>query len=151
MTVIAWDGVTLAADSRVTSASHLVSDDHDKIMYLDNCSYLDDKLIAIGMAGLLADYDKVLSMLHTDGFGYTNIEIDHEIDAIVIGEKYVYNLEAGKCFLIRYKKETKLAVGSGEPFAMLTLKQGKNAKQAVKAAMLLDCGCGGSVKSMTFK
>lgn len=153
MTVIVWDGTTLAADSRVTSASHLVSDDHDKIISLKTTTaeYRGDKLLAIGMAGLLADYDKVMSMIFTDNFGYEDLGIDHEIDAILVGEKNVYNLESGKSFLIRYNRSVKLAVGSGEPFAMVALKQGKNAKQAVKVAMSLDCGCGGDIKSMTFK
>lgn len=31
MTVIAWDGVTLASDSRITNLSHLISDKYQKI------------------------------------------------------------------------------------------------------------------------
>lgn len=114
-------------------------------------SYHGDELLAIGMAGVVADFDKVMQMITSKCIGYLDHNYEYEVDAIIIGEKFVYEMEEGQNFLIRHDKSTKLACGSGEAFARAAMYLNKNAKQAIKVAIALDCGCGGEVQSLSFK
>lgn len=152
MTVIVWDGITLASDSRITNLSHLITDNYKKIYSLSlGYSYHGDELLAIGMAGTVADFDKLLEMITSKTVGYLQHDYTVEVDAIIIGEKFVYEMEEGQTFLIRHERNTKLSIGSGGSFARAALHLNKNAKQAVKVAIALDCSCGGEIQSMSFK
>ncbi len=151
MTTIAWDGVTLASDSRIVKGSRLISDKYQKIYsFPSGYSYHGDELLAIGISGVVADFDKAILMITSKSIGCLEFDNKCEIDAIIIGEKFVYEMEEGQDFLIRHEKSTKLACGSGAVFARTAMHLNKNAKQAVKVAIDLDCGCGGEVQSMRF-
>lgn len=148
MTVIAWDGKTLAADSRVTVHSAIVDDNMQKLYRLHKeIMYGGDKLLAVGWSGDAADVDRVLCYLYSEEFP-SDMEVKHGIGALVIGKKYAYILEPGQSFLIRYRRNTKLAEGCGAPFAMSAMKLGLNAVQAVKHAIKLDSACGGKIRSI---
>ena len=147
ITTIAWDGKILAADSRTTSGSHLISDTGCKLFQLEGVCFGEDKLLAIAVSGSCCDTDKVLR--------YLNIcksvqDFTHEVDAIIVGVSRVYKLESNSGYLIPYYKDTKLAYGSGGVFARSALVLGMTAVDAVKHAMLLDMSTGGEVIHMEF-
>lgn len=149
MTIIAWDGKTLASDSRCTQDSDIVSDNIQKLYHLNNLDYVIDKLIAIGVSGALADVDKIMHYLHSEDFPAA--DICHEIGAIIIGKKFAYYLEPGSGYLIRCSRKHKLALGSGGAFGRSAMLLGLNAKEAVKHAIKLNAACGGRVQTMEVK
>ena len=145
MTVIAFDGKTLASDSRSSCGSHIVSDRYQKIYTLPSIAYINDILLAIGVAGALADVDKVLYYL--GGSEFPSNDVEYDVHAIIVGRAYTYMLEPDSGYLLRYNKKDRLAVGSGGLFANSAMLLGLGAKAAVKHAIKLDAGCGGRVQS----
>ncbi len=101
----------------------------------------------VGMAGVCADYDKVVSFLHSEEF--PSGPIDHEVHAIILGEHYTYKLEESCSFLIRYPKKQKLTCGSGGKWASSAMSLGLTAIEAAKHAVKHDAGCGGRIRSIT--
>lgn len=144
MTVLAWDGKTLAADSRVSSRSDIITDNAQKIYKINNIGYAGDTLLAIAMSGALADFDKVVSFIHSSEF--PGGEIDHRLNGIVVGVNYVYMLEQGTGYLVRYDRKLKVAEGSGEAYARSAMSLGMNAKDAIKHAIKHNSGCGGKIR-----
>lgn len=148
MTVIAWDGKILAADSRVTCQSTIVDDNMRKIYELNkDIRYGGDRLLAVGWSGSASDVDKVLCYLYSDEFPSFS-EIKHDVGAIIIGVKYAYVLEPEQSFLVRHERKTKLVEGCGATIALSAMKLGLNAIQAVKHTIKLDSACGGRVRSV---
>jgi len=151
MTIIVWDGYVLASDSRVTTESHLVTDSADKmVVFQEGIPYRGDTLIGIGMAGAVIDFDKVIDILQDEKFGTPASNFEYDVSGVVIGKKYVYEMEENSSYLIPYDRSQKLACGSGRPFALAAMHLGKNSVKAVEVAIALDCGCGGKVRLIKF-
>jgi hypothetical protein len=144
MTVLAWDGKVLASDSRSSSGGNINCEDMQKIYLLNDVYYPDDKLLVIAMSGLLSDFDRIMHYLHSADFPLS--EIQHDIDGIIVGDKFVYRIEHNNGYLIRYPKKTKLGDGSGGHFAKSAMTLGLTAIQAVKHAIKLNAYCGGKVQ-----
>lgn len=146
MTIIAWDGKILAADSRMTCGGDITTDKTNKIHPLkSSVSYLGDELLVMGYSGVCADVFKLLEHLQSSEF-YKK-DIDHGINALIIGRKHLYELEKGRSHMIQFPKNTKLAVGSGKPFAVSALSLGMNSIEAVKHAIKHNIYCGGLVRT----
>ncbi len=145
MTTIAWDGKTLATDSRETSGSHLVTDSCQKL-YVFNlpCYYSGDKLLACGLGGSSTDTEKVWYYFHSDVF--PDLEFDHDACGIIVGMKFVYMLEQGSPYFIKYPRNQKLSDGSGGCFARSAMSLGMSAIDAIKHAIKLDTASGGKVQ-----
>lgn len=146
MTTIAYCNGELAADSRTCSNSMIITDTTNKLNKLVGVSYKDDILLWMGSAGSCSDIEKVVAYLHSEDFPYG--QITHESWAIIVGKKRLYKLEENTGWLISYDKHTKLAMGSGQPFAMSAMGLGLTAKEAVKHAIKFDCYSGGKVRSI---
>lgn len=144
MTVIAWDGQVLAADSRLTCNGNLTSDNYNKIHILKNVQYLGDKLLVIGVSGTASDVLKLVE--HLEDKEYLTKTLSHDIHAILIGEKYMYELYMNDVHMIRYNKRIKLGIGSGGDFAQSAMALGLNAKEAVKHAINMNVYCGGKIR-----
>ncbi len=153
MTVICWDGKILAADSRVTSDSALISDNYHKIIKLDNVNYFGDDLLYAGISGRLADRDYLVAYLHSEEFSNSNDcrSDHHDLSAIIVGKQRVYSLDMGCIWLISYPKKTKLASGTGRPYALSAMGLGLNAINAVKHTCKFDLACGGKIRSVVPK
>ncbi len=147
MTIIAYDGKTLACDSRYTAGSTIITDIGTKIYKLNDITYFGDVLRYIGMSGACADYDKVVSYLHSEDF--PGGIIDHDVHALILGEQYIYKLEESASFLIRYSKKQKLTCGSGGKWASSAMSLGLTAMEAAKHAVKHDSACGGKIKHVT--
>lgn len=144
MTAIAWDGEYLAADSRVTAGTMIVTDEGTKLYRINDVPYKNDLIIAMGVSGALSDVDKIINFI-IGGFEPRE-EFAHYVGAILVGLEYVYSLEPDSSHLIQYKRHIKLTEGSGGPFALSAMKLGLGAKDAVKHAIKMDSACGGKVK-----
>lgn len=149
MTTIAWDSEYLAADSRVTHESKLISNNFYKIrQFSKGTKYNGDTLLYIAMSGHLEDFEKVLDMIKHEEFPSLSFKISHEVSALILGKNYIYELEANGCYLIRYNHSEKLALGSGGNFALSAMYLGLNATEAVQHASLLDLATNDNVISV---
>lgn len=146
MTVICWDGTTLASDSRLSSDNAITTDNIKKLHKLKNVKYYDDTLIYGGFAGVYSDLKKILQYFN-DGYDSTK-GIDHRISGIIVGIKYVYELESHRSYLIQYPRTEKITAGSGGDFGRSAMKLGLSAKEAVKHTIELDLYCGGKIQSV---
>ncbi len=147
MTIIAYDGKTLACDSRYTAGSTIITNVGTKLYKLNDVTYFGDILRYIGMSGACSDYDKVVSFLHSQEFPGGPIE--HDVHAIILGDVYIYKLEESSSFLIRYPKKQKLTCGSGGRWASSAMSLGLTAIEAAKHAVKHDSSCGGKIRSVT--
>jgi ATP-dependent protease HslVU (ClpYQ) peptidase subunit len=148
LAIITYKDGVLASDSRCTLETTIVTDRAQKLFRLDGVDYLGDKLIAIGLAGCLTDFDKVLLHLCQDDF-FTH-HIKHDCSGIIVGNKYNYMLEPNTPFLIRCNKKEVLATGCGQAFGLSAMKLGLTAKKAVSHTIRMDMACGGRIQSIDF-
>jgi ATP-dependent protease HslVU (ClpYQ) peptidase subunit len=146
MTIVCWDGETLASDSRICSGTTIVDDRHKKIFKISG-EYEGDSLLAIGLSGVVSQWGYVIQQLKSG----EPFDQDHEVSAIVIGKLYSYNVEAGQRFLGQYSKKIQLVVGSGQDFALSAMRLGLNAEQAVKHTIKHDASCGGRLQTWSDK
>ncbi len=143
-----WDGITLACDSRVCADSYIVTDDFIKIydLRLIDVNHKGDKLLALACAGIIAQYDPIIDLIIADSL--SDLPSDHEVTAIVVGERSVYFLELGSDQLVQYNRNTFLTGGSGGLIALTALHMKKTARQAIKIAARLDSATGGTIRSL---
>lgn len=134
----------MASDSRLTCSGNLTSDNYNKIHKLNNVEYLGDKLLVIGVSGTASDVLKLIK--HMEDKDYLATALAHDVHAILVGEKYLYELYPDDVHMIRYDKSMKLAVGSGGDIAQSAMALGLNAKEAVKHAIKMNVFCGGRVR-----
>lgn len=139
MTTIAWDGISLAGDGRVTSSSLILTDKHTKIHDAG------DQLV--GMAGDYAKSEEWLEA-YLDGdllepleeeeggdTGFVVLLVEKDGGSVAVSYNGGPLLQVGAPF----------AVGSGADFAVGAMSSGKTAKQAVKLAMKYDAATGGKI------
>lgn len=138
LTIVAWDGKSIACDSRITGG--FIQDDVKKIFKLGN-RY-------IGIAGTYSAALLVIQWMKDKTREKPKLEIakDDEFEAIEIKD--------GKCFyydenLIEHKVSAPYAIGSGSAFAMGAMSCGKSASEAVGIAKKYDESCGG--KTVVYK
>lgn len=147
MTTIAWDGETLACDSRITDNVCIIDDAYNKLFETE-LEYNSDIITAYALSGSISDFQIMHHIIETNTF-HPIQETKHQCSGIFVGVKRVYTLEPHKCVLIPYKRNTLLGEGSGGIFALSALKLGLNAVQAVKHAITLDYCSGGKVKHLS--
>lgn len=142
MTVIAWDGKTLAADKQVTISG--------TIFKCTKIERWNDKLI-----GFTGDSDLGVSLL--DWFKFSGDKLDYPQGkdkdnwAILI----VISRDGTFCIYERFHTPTVyepqlFAIGSGMDYAMAAMTLGHTAEEAVGVANKLDTGCGLGCDTLTF-
>lgn len=151
MTVIAWDGRTLATDSRSNSGSQITSNRKQKLFDLTqdgrpSVYYEGDILLACGLCGKIVDMYKLLDQISD----LKDSELELDVAGIFIGLNKAYLLERGECHLIPYPLDQKLTEGSGGEFALAAMALKRNAVQAVKLAIKLDSACGGEIQTWSY-
>lgn len=150
MTVIVFDGKTLAADSRITCGGNITTEVYNKIHALKgSVDYLGDELLAIGVSGTASDVLKLIE--HLQSSDYPVKKIDHEIHALIVGRKYIYELYPHDSHLIRYNKNTKLAIGSGGTLAYGAMMLGLDAVKAAKHAASINVYCNTRIKTWSME
>lgn len=139
MTTIAYDGITLAADSLVTSGSTAFGKTN-KIYRLRDKGY-------VALAGNIAYHPEIVDWLNgapmpevKEGVVFSGLHISPEGVAEEFGES-----------LKKCPACVPWAGGSGEAFALAGLALGLNAVEAVKLACKLDIYSRGPVRSVKIK
>lgn len=139
MTTIAWDGKTIAADSRGTRGGEIVQGSVTKLIPLP-----DDGVFAF--CGSIAEAWEVLESILED----TKTPRAANLTALKITPKgHVYVYEGHGAW---FKDSGRIgAWGSGGEYALGAMMVGATAVEAVKAACKLDSGSGGPVRSIQVK
>ncbi len=149
MTTIAWDGKTLATDSRATHGDVVESDGIKKLFRL---KLSHSKYAACAVCG---DYVQALKIIEwvEAGMGDDFPEIDKDRSASLICLRKSKTLDiyrsVDKGFPLPHKGA--YADGSGWELALGAMDNGATAVNAVKIAIGRDIHSGGKVQSYTFK
>lgn len=143
MTVVVWDGKTMAADKRadVGGAPYTVT----KVMRLDDMiagisGYLGHGLAVC--AWLEAGRDPVKFPKETDDNGSGYVLVAHRSGLVERFENSPYPIIVGDSFH---------ALGSGRDFALAALHMGKDARESVEVACALSSQCGNGIDSISFE
>ncbi len=136
MTTIAWDGRTLAADTRATNNGYPSS--HSKIYALPDGRHY----AGCGSAG---DVIRIVEWLQTGGKNADSPTFeDGGSWGIVVGPGELWSVQGKRPTLIPIR-DAFLADGSGRDFAIAAMAFGKTAREAVEFAMRFDVFTGGAV------
>lgn len=138
MTTIAYDGKTIAYDSRVTAGGRIDSDDFNK--RFDYCG------IKFFFSGTLKDWEKAF-----DAWESGECDEGGDFNAIVVdesGEVWSFSsLSDGSVEKLKADDFGVIATGSGMAHALTAMDMGADAKTAVKMAAKRDCCTGGRIRT----
>lgn len=161
MTTLAWDGKTLAADSRSTlDDGFIYSDEVNKIIRCpegDDWRLLGYKVLAYGVCGDSGCEHYVTPAMSTSVGGGIPTDVEFppniEFSLIVICRGAVITLfkmrEAVNCQFIRHGSKELVSLGSGTVPAKTAMLCGLSAEEAVKISMRIDSCSGGQVRTFT--
>ena len=143
MTVVAWDGTTLAADKQAAQAGCVYP--VTKVFRID-----DDRMA--GIAGNLSRGVEIIEWLRANGAAEAfpkGSGDDEWVTCLVVhrsGTAQRYE-SRGTPFPIG---ETRHAIGSGRDFATAAMHLGCSAEDAVKVAMCYSADCGIGIDALVF-
>lgn len=140
MTVIAWDGRTLAADKRNTCVGNPST--VTKIF----------KIEGVGLVGFAGDADHALCLLHwfrNDMVmaDYPKVMESSNASALLIdtaGQAWSY----AKLAHPQRIEDRFCAMGAGRDYALAAMHLGKTAREAVEVACALDVFCGNGIDTL---
>jgi len=140
MTVVVWDGKSIACDSRMTGG--FIQDNTKKIFKVGN-RY-------VGIAGSYSAALLALQWMKDKTQDKPKLEIkeDNEFEAIEIRDGRCYYYDEN---LIEHEVFAPYAIGSGCQLAMAAMWLGHDAKTAVNTAKKFDESCGGKTKVIKIK
>jgi 20S proteasome alpha/beta subunit len=142
MTIVAWDGKTLAADKRAVSDTYKGSTTTKIFRFADGIC---------GIAGHMEVGMHLKEWLQDGGIPDDFPELDtKETEFLVIynsGRVAYYESTAVPLWM----EERFHAIGSGKYYALASMHLGKSAKQAVEVACALDAYCGNGIDTLTIK
>ena len=140
MTIICWDGKTLAADKRASNNGLIRTT--TKIFRVNDC-----------LVGFSGDLDQCMEMVNwvrggcaISDFPTSQRDKDRWITLGVINQAglRVYEMTP---FPIIYE-DAFWATGSGRDYAIAALHLGKTAREAVEISSIFDTGCGNGIDSL---
>ena len=138
MTTIAYDGKTIAADSRATIGNHISPGNHQKIHELAGGSLY-------AFCGVVSDGLKMLAFL-TDDLDEMPTWKPGRTTAIIVNKKGTLRIYEGTGIWMIQKSKL-YAMGSGDAYAYGAMAAGATAAQAVKIASRFDSCTGGTVRT----
>lgn len=148
MTVIAWDGQTLAADRR--SVRHNTIHSLDKIKRIE----LQGRVYLIGASG---DADVAEALKHWFESGYFSKDFPESAKGESLKSTLIAVPDDGSIMIfertpypIKYPPQ-RFAIGSGADFAIAAMYVGKTAEDAVDVACQFDAFCGEGVTMLRHK
>lgn len=140
MTVIAWDGKSLAADKRAVSCG-LISTT-TKIRRIGS--------LLVGACGNTALGNEMMAWVergrNPDDFPQAQRNPDENCGLLVIDSGRIIKYESSP-YPIEFE-DSFFAIGSGRDFALAAMHCGKSAAEAVEIASLFECGCGNGVDAL---
>jgi 20S proteasome alpha/beta subunit len=140
VSVIAWDGTTLAADKRATLGSLIRTT--TKIFRVGDalCAY----------AGSAAGGEEMLAWFR-DGAKPESFPASQRTDEwsglLVVRKGEILKYEQAP-YPLRFEDKF-IAIGCGRDFAMAAMHLGHDARTAVEVAIALDSGCGNGIDALT--
>jgi len=141
MTVIAWDGKTLAADKRATNCGMAYT--------VTKVHRLPDGLVAFsggaGHAGELLNW----FLGSRDPATYPRYKEDDGAGAFRVSEDGKIHIYCSASPFPEIVEQPFFARGSGRDFALMAMHLGKSAQEAVELTSLFDSGCGNGVDALT--
>ena len=141
MTVVAWDGKTLAADKRASSCGYGYT--VTKVHRLRDGSIAAFAGDGDGAMALLAWLDAARNPA-----AYPEAQKENDTCALVINQNGVA-WSYGKTAYPQRIESVPYAFGHGRDFALAALHLGKTAREAVEVACALDLTCGNGIDSLT--
>lgn len=142
MSVVAWDGRTLAADKRALIGS--LYRRTTKIFRRNDCllGYAGDtdkaeELMAWWVAGAIPK--EFPEACRDDSRSWASLLVASS-EGLLHYQRTPYP--------VRYDKDQAMAIGSGRDFALAAMHLGKSAAEAVEVACALDSGCGDGVDAL---
>lgn len=142
MTVIAWDGKTLAADKRSTYGGMICT--VTKIQKVNG--------LLVGGAGEASFIGAMLEWIKggrvAAEFPSAQASKDDWQTVLVIELDGSTSLYERTPYPIRYE-QPHIAIGSGREYARAAMALGFDSVRAVETAMLLDTGCGNGIDALT--
>ena len=145
MTVVAWDGAVLAADTMITDGNAEFNI-KTKLTRLPDGGLMGFAGVAGAIPEFVAwfksgrDVSKFPDHLRGDDSGVDVLYIDKN------GKLHQFN-KSPYCFEISDKF---FAIGGGAQCARVAMHCGKSAKDAVKISSIYTSGCGGKITSLSF-
>lgn len=143
MTVIAWDGRTLAADKMACSQSHVFT--ITKIAVVGG--------LLVGVAGCAHKIREFQDWINSDRAPekYPKAIGDNEyFTALVISRGGLVHRYEGGSHVPMIVEDREHAIGVGRDFARAAMYLGKSAKEAVEITCLFCADCGLGVDTLTF-
>ena len=138
MTTIAYDGKTIAYDSRETMGDFISSDKHDKHIYSQGIHFF--------YCGTVIDCQEFINSYES---GECSPDISCQVFMAQDGQVYRSSHELGTIW-VEYMDEP-FAMGTGADFAIGAMDMGADAKQAVKIACGRDTKSGGRIRTFKVK
>lgn len=157
MTTIAWDGETLAADSRTTAGNVLISDDRLKLYSpasFEKWLVNGYEVAVIGLAGNTGTELMLYDLLKSGITPLTEYPSHMDFTALCItknGCAFILNKDEKEAHAMLCEQKGPYAVGSGGGYARAAMLCGKTAEEAVEIAMQLDLSTGGLVNTFTLR
>lgn len=137
MTVIAWDGKTLAADKRAVNSGLVLTT--TKIRRIGD--------LLCGASGDISAAAEALAWVergrNPDDYPAIQRSRDDYAGLLVIDGERVLKYERSPMPTVF--EDAFFAIGSGRDFALAAMHCGKTASEAVEIASVFDCGCGNGV------
>lgn len=139
MTIVCWDGKTLAADKQSTNA---------------NFGSVVTKIFRVpdGLVGLMGGEAHAMELLEWFRNGHlpekypSGKDRDSTADAVFVSKSGEFFAFAGP---YGAKRENKFcAFGAGRDYALAAMYLGKNAREAVEVACALDVTCGNGIDAL---
>lgn len=142
MSVVCWDGHTLAADKRATLGSLIRTTTKIRRIGEFLCGYSGDaaqgeEMLAWFARGAIASE-----------FPASQRDKDDWAGLLVIGRGSITRYERTP-YPLHYE-DVQFAIGSGRDFALAAMHCGKTAREAVEIACIFDNGCGNGVDALEF-
>lgn len=153
MTIICWDGKTLAADKQASYGTTRGTVTKIQRVWIYEPG-ADEKQILMGGSG---DFDQCGAMAEwvkdgrsPDKFPKRQADLDTFAPFLVIESDGTPSLYERTPYPIRFQQKH-VAIGSGREYGLTAMHVGFDARQAVKIACELDTGCGNGIDALDFK
>jgi ATP-dependent protease HslVU (ClpYQ) peptidase subunit len=142
MTVIAWDGTTLAADRRCSFGAYIGT--LTKIRRIGNA--------LVGVAGSASKAGEFFAWIESGayppGFPPRDNGNDYFTGLVIRPGPIVERYECTGFPIVLEDKQH--AIGSGRDYAAMAMHLGKSASEAVQLATMFDENCGNGVDELSF-
>lgn len=149
MTTIAWDGKTLATDSRATNNGVIESDNVKKLFKIKSPL---SEYVACAVSGDYVEALKIIKWIKLGMSGdFPEIDKDRSASALCLREDKTLDIyrSTNKGFSLPHKGI--YSDGSGWELALGAMDGGATAVKSVKIAIGRDVNSGGKVQSYTFE